>query len=363
MSEQFETVKSFLSTQIFNNTIQDYLTSVVVMVGLVLLFSILKQILLGRFKVFTKKTQDKWNGLLLSIPRRFGGPAFIVAAIYISTLSLELEETLSSIIRYSFVIVVTASALRLLQDFSGFGIERAYHRARPNDIGAETAIRNLRTVVSWGLWILGAIFILDNLGINVSAVVAGLGIGGIAVAMASQAILGDAFSAISIFVDKPFQIGDFIVVGDLMGTVEHIGIKTTRIRSLHGEQLIFSNSDLTASRVRNFKRMSERRAAFEFGVTYETPNELVRKIPELVRSILKNLDGVRLDRAHFKNFGDFALIYEVVYYVLSPDYNTYMDKQQAINFSLKETFEREGIEFAYPTQKEIVVSGLSYKTP
>ena len=357
-----ESIRYFLQTEFLNNSIQDYFISTFILLGLVIVMTATKQILVARFKRMAQKTAGDLDDLLVSIFESVGSVVFIVTALYISTLSLKMGETLRSMIKYSFVIVVTLRGIKVLQDATGFGIEKVYKRGRSNDPTAETAVRNLRIVVAWGLWILGTVFILDNLGINVSAVVAGLGIGGIAVAMASQAVLGDAFSAISIFVDKPFQIRDAIKVGDLVGTVEHIGIKTTRIRSIHGEQLIFSNSDLTSSRIQNFKRMNERRIVFEFGITYETPNELVKKVPELVRGIVNQVKGTRLDRVHLKSFGDFALIYEVVYYVLSPEYNDYMDKQQAINFALKETFERDGIEFAYPTERQIFDTSHPVKT-
>ena len=173
---------------------------------------------------------------------------------------------------------------------------------------------------------------------------------GIAIALAVQNILGDIFCSLSIILDKPFELGDFIIVGDLMGTIEHIGIKTTRLRSLSGEQLVFSNSDLVGSRIRNYKRMWQRRIVFEFGVTYQTPAAKVERIPGIVAEILGGQDRARLDRAHFKSYGNSALIFEVVYYVLEPDYNVYMDVQQAINLALMHRFEAEGIEFAYPTQ-------------
>ena len=195
------------------------------------------------------------------------------------------------------------------------------------------------------------LFIFDNLGINITAFVASLGIGGIAIALAAQSVLGDAFSSFAIFLDKPFQVGDFIIVGDLLGTVEHVGFKTTRILSLGGEQLIFSNSDLTGSRIKNYKRMRERRVRFSVGVIYQTSVENVKAIPPMVERVIKEHQGARFDRAHFKSFGDFALIYEVVFYVLSPDYNVYMDLQQSINFRLFEEFQKAGIEFAYPTQQ------------
>jgi small-conductance mechanosensitive channel len=180
--------------------------------------------------------------------------------------------------------------------------------------------------------------------------VAGLGIGGIAIALAAQTILGDLFSYLVIFFDKPFEIGDFIILEDKMGTVEYIGIKTTRIRTLGGEQLICSNTDLTNSRVHNFKRMQERRVVFSFGVVYDTTTTKLKLIPGIIKQAIESLRETRFDRAHFKSFGNSSLDFEVVYYILTPDYNLYMDKQQAINMSIFESFEREQIEFAYPTQ-------------
>ena len=151
--------------------------------------------------------------------------------------------------------------------------------------------------------------------------------------------------------DKPFKVGDFVIVGDLLGTIEHVGFKTTRIRSLHGELLIFSNSDLTSSRIRNYKQMKTRRIAFEIGVTYQTTTAQVKEIPTIIAQITKEHELAKLDRAHFKAYGDFALIFEIVYFVLTPDYNKYMDVQQYINVRLKEEFEKRGISFAYPTQQ------------
>jgi len=222
---------------------------------------------------------------------------------------------------------------------------------KPDDPSVELMVKSITGITRWVIWVLAIIFMLDNLGINISTFVAGIGIGGVAVALAAQAILGDAFSALSIFLDKPFEIGDFIILdGDYLGSVEHIGIKTTRIRSLSGEQLVFSNSDLTKSRIKNYKRMQTRRIDFRVGVVYQTPFEKVKKIPQVVKEIFNRMEGVRLDRAHFKSFGDFSLVYEIVYYVNSADYNIYMDKQQEINLALMEKFEQEEIAFAYPTQ-------------
>jgi small-conductance mechanosensitive channel len=175
-------------------------------------------------------------------------------------------------------------------------------------------------------------------------------VGGIAVALAAQNILGDLFSSMSIVLDKPFVLGDFIIVGDLMGTVEKIGLKTTRIKSLSGEQLVFSNSDLLNSRIRNFKRMQERRAVFSIGVTYETPYEKLQTIPATIREVIESQELARFDRAHFASYGDFALVFEIVYYMKRPEYDLYMDTQQAINLELFRRFAESGIAFAYPTQ-------------
>jgi small-conductance mechanosensitive channel len=145
-------------------------------------------------------------------------------------------------------------------------------------------------------------------------------------------------------------LGDFIIIGEYLGTVEYIGIKTTRIRSLSGEQLVFSNTDLTDSRVRNYKRMAKRRVSFRFGVTYQTPLDKLKEIPKIVENIIKNIDDTIFDRTHFVSYGDFSLIFEVVYYILGSDYNKYMDIQQKINLGIKEEFEKLNVEFAYPTQ-------------
>jgi len=204
------------------------------------------------------------------------------------------------------------------------------------------------------LWSVIVLMALENVGIDITALVAGLGVGGIAVALAVQNILGDLFASLSIVLDKPFVIGDFIIIGDYMGTVEHIGLKTTRIRSLSGEQLVFANNDLLQSRIRNFKRMYERRVVFNLGVVYQTPHEKLQKIPQIVREIIEQQHPVRFDRAHFKSFGDFSLNFEVVYWVQNPDYTVYMDIQQAINLEIYRRFAEEGIEFAYPTQSIFV---------
>jgi small-conductance mechanosensitive channel len=222
-------------------------------------------------------------------------------------------------------------------------------------VGSISIIRFVARVLIWAMVLL---LTLDNLGVDITALVAGLGIGGIAVALALQNVLGDLLASLSIALDQPFATGDFLAVGEHLGTVEHIGIKTTRLRSLTGEQIVMSNADLLGSRLRNYGRMSERRVVFSLGVTYETPRAKLREIAPLLRRIISEQEGVRFDRAHFASYGAYSLDFEVVYHVLTPDYGRYMDLQQDINFRIHEAFERLGVEFAYPTQT-LVLSGAS----
>ncbi|MCK9607591.1 MAG: mechanosensitive ion channel [Methylomonas sp.] len=218
------------------------------------------------------------------------------------------------------------------------------------DATSKSALSIFNFISQGVVWSIAFMLMLQNLGIDVTALATGLGIGGVAVALALQRILGDLFASLSIVLDKPFLAGDFVIFDQILGSVENIGIKTTRIRSLDGEQIICANSDLLNTRIRNFQRMRERRVVFQIGVVYETLAEQLAQIPLMLQDIITAQEQVRFDRAHFKAYGDFALTFEVVYYVCSPDYNLYMDIQQAINLAIFQRFQAQGIGFAYPTQ-------------
>lgn len=205
--------------------------------------------------------------------------------------------------------------------------------------------------------------VLANLGINITAFVASLGIGGIAIALALQTVLGDLFASLSIGLDKPFEVGDFIVVDDLQGTVEYIGIKTTRLRSISGEQLIRSNAELLKSAIRNYKRMSERRVLFTFGVTHQTSGEKISKLTQAISKIISAISVTRFDRAHFVRIGESSLDFEVVYYLQSSEYNIYMDTQQRINLELMAACAQHDIAFAHPTTTLHVASKVQLATP
>lgn len=229
-----------------------------------------------------------------------------------------------------------------------------FKKKKETDAAQASAIGILQLMASIALWIILAVAGLSSLGVEVGTLVAGLGVGGIAIALASQKILGDLFASFTIVMDKPFAVGDFIIVGDIKGHVENIGLKTTRIRSLGGEQLILPNSDLLESRIQNFQRMKERRNQMLIGVVYQTPLDKLKRIPEIVREIIEAQEQVRLDRVHFKEFGPHSLNFEIVYYALTREYKPFMEIQQTINLALFERFHQEGITFAYPTQTVFV---------
>jgi small-conductance mechanosensitive channel len=219
----------------------------------------------------------------------------------------------------------------------------------PEGADGAASLNILRFVGVLVVWIVAFLMLLTNLGIKIGPLVAGLGIGGIAIALAVQNLLGDLFASLSIALDKPFRVGDFLVIGEEKGTVEYIGIKSTRLRSLSGEQIVISNGDLLKSRVRNYGLLVERRAAFTVRIAYETPLELVRGLPAQLEAAIRAQPKTRFDRAHFAALGESALLFEAVYFVLDAEYNTFMNIQQAINLRLMEEFAELGIRFAYPT--------------
>lgn len=346
-----EKFQSMMDIVVFQNRLQQYLLALGIFILTLSLLVVLKEGFCRKLGKLTAKTLNTIDDLIVNLISKISFPVLAIASIYISTLFLHLSVFISNLIRYSAVVIVTFQAIVLSLDILKYIIEEAYQRKKKTeDPAVESMAKSIFNALRWVIWGVGTIFVLDNLGINVSALLAGIGIGGIAVAMASQTILGDLFSAVSILVDKPFQVGDFIIIDDYMGTIEHIGLKTTRIRSLSGEQLVFANSDLTKSRIKNYKRMETRRVAFRIGIVYQTPIEKVKQIPELIRNIFSQVEDTKLDRVHFQSFGDFSFIYEIVYFVLSTDYNVYMDRQQEINLEIMSVFEEKGIAFAYPTQ-------------
>jgi small-conductance mechanosensitive channel len=346
-----------LEWTLLGNTLRAW--AIALAVGLLVFFGLglVKSLVYRQIRRLSERTATYLDAVLARVIKVTRFWIMAIVALWAGSLFLVLPERTAGIIG-------TLTILALLVQFGIWGVTaiRAYvqfygETHAEEDAASVMTVRALGFLGSVALWTIILLVVLDNLGIDVTAMIAGLGIGGIAVALALQNILGDLFASLSIVLDKPFVVGDFIIVDDLLGTVEHVGLKTTRVRSLSGEQLVFANSDLLNSRIRNFKRMFERRVVFEFGVEYGTAAEELEWIPAKVREIIDALPDTRFDRAHFSKYGDSSLDFEVVYHVLVPDFNTYMDRQQAINLAIYRGFAEQGISFAFPTRTIHVTQG------
>lgn len=341
---------TFLELTFYSNSLRAWLVALAIAVLAVLAMRLVRAVAERQLARLAGRTDTDLDDVLVAAIRGTRPWFLVIVAVWAGSLSLVLPGHLMDVLA---TITILASLVQLgiwmsaaIRRYVGAQSERTVD-VDPARVTTMRAVGFLASVAVWTIILLVA---LDNMGIDVTALIAGLGVGGIAVALALQNILGDLFASLSIVLDKPFVYGDFIVVGDMAGTVEHVGLKTTRVKSLSGEQLIFSNSDLLQSRVRNYKRMAERRILFKVGVTYQTPRAVLERIPEMLGAAVEAQPETRLDRAHFSAFGPSSLDFEIVYYVLSSDYGTYMDRQQAINLEVVRRFEDAGIEFAYPTQ-------------
>ncbi len=312
--------------------------------------SVVKPWLIRRLDQFASLTPTRWDDALVVALRGTRVWLLVCVALLPAAGALVLPALLR---RWVEGAASTALALQVglwAGRFIDQLITDSRESAMRNDPEMATGLAAMSFLARLVLWSLLALLLLDNLGFNVSTLLAGLGVGGIAVGLALQNILGDLFSSLSIVLDKPFQIGHFVVVDGFSGTVENIGLKTTRIRSISGEMLVFSNTDLTKARLRNYRHMQERRIVFAFGVCYDTPASVMAEIPARVREAVQKQEHARFDRAHFKDFGDSSLNFEVVYWMTVADYTAYMDTQQAINLELMRSMQEMGVEFAFPTR-------------
>lgn len=342
-----------LSRIYFGNTVGDYLFSLGTLAGLAVLLKLADLIVVARLKKAAQRTSSTFDDHLVAAIDKKVMPLLYLGALYLSLQNLAVSPTVDRTINVLLSLALVFLAVKFLLTVISFAL-MSHWRRKGGDAPASNAFRGMMSIIRLAVWGLAAMLLLDNFGIKISALVAGLGIGGLAVAFAAQKVLGDLFSYFSIFFDRPFEIGDFIVVGEFRGTVEHIGIKSTRVRSISGEQLIFSNTDLTNSRLCNYKRMTNRRVVFKLGVPYGADIKKVKEIPGLVEQIIRELPGATFDRAHFAAFGPYSLDFEIVYFVEGSDYLKYMDIQQSINQAVMGAFAKRKIKFAYPTQTVIV---------
>jgi small-conductance mechanosensitive channel len=342
-------MQNFLNQIYFGNTILNYLIALGIFILGIIVIRIFKTIVLSRLKKWAEATKTTIDDFLVKAIQKTLVPLLYLGAFYLAIEYLKINQNTMNVLDKIAVIIFTFFLLRAISSIIRFSLS-TYVRRKGGPESREKELRGISTIVGLVIWTIGLVFLLDNLGFKVTTVITGLGIGGIAVALAAQTILGDLFAYFVIFFDRPFEIGDFIIVGDKLGSVEYIGLKTTRLRSLGGEQLVFSNKDLTDSRIHNYKKMERRRVVFQLGVIYQTTLEQIKEIPGMVRQIIESQEDTVFDRGHFSKYGDSSLNFEFVYYVVGADYNKYMDIQQAINLAIFKAFEEKGIEFAYPTQ-------------
>lgn len=365
-----------LERTILGNSVHQWIVAGVTLSILVLIVVIVRGILAGRLERITRQTQATWDDALVRSMRGIRVwllfPALVLAAS--GTLSMPdwVHKGLGIVAMLGVAVQLMVTASGVVDAVLGAIVMRSHRKdleaGGDATVGPDPTLASsvgvLRVVVMAVLFLVVLLLGLDNLGFKVTPLLTGLGIGGIAVALAVQNILSDLFGSLTILADKPFVVGDAIKIGEYNGTVERIGIKTTRLRSVTGEQLVIANSDLLSSRLQNFKRMQERRVVFTVGVVYEASSEKLRRIPVIVREEVDRVNKefgngalVRFDRCHLKTLGAYSLDFETVFFMLTADYAKYMDAQQSINLGLIERFAAEGIEFAYPTQVAIQRGG------
>ncbi len=337
-----------------SNSLDKWLYALGALILSLILLIILKKILQNRLLSFAQKKDIQINELVVVLISKIKTIVLLIIALYVGSNFLILSDRIKSLIGNIVVIAILIQIAIWGSQIIYYLTNRYKKQKILEDAASATTFSAMGIVARILLWLVIILIILDNIGVNINTLVAGLGIGGIAVALAVQNVLADLFASLSIVLDKPFVIGDFIIVDNYLGSVEHIGLKTTRLRSLSGEQLVMSNGDLLKSRIRNYKRMVERRVVFTLGIIYETAKEKLEVVPAILKEIVEEHENVRFDRAHFQSYGDFSLKFEIVYWVKTSDYNVYMDIQQSINLNIFKRFKEEGIEFAYPTQMVFV---------
>ncbi|MCF7835961.1 MAG: mechanosensitive ion channel family protein [Candidatus Marinimicrobia bacterium] len=345
-------IQQFFSTpfwqkEYFGNNTKDYLIALVILLVVSLFFAIFQKLILRRLKKLTEITKTDIDDEIIKIVNSIKPRFYSFLAFYLSLKVLTINEFLNKTINVILIVWFTYQVITAIQILINYIAKK---KLSEEDGQSRTAISVISMVVKAGLWTIALLTILSNLGVNITSLIAGLGIGGIAVAMALKNILGDLFASFAIYFDKPFVIGDFIATDKVKGTVEKIGVKTTRLRSPQGEEIVVSNNELTSARIQNFKKLKERRITFSVGVVYNTSSEKLKKIPNILRNIISGVEGARFDRAHFVRFEDSALSFDVAYFVESAEYSKYLDINQEICFKIKEEFENEAIEMAYPTQ-------------
>lgn len=339
-------IEQFLAFELYGNTAMQLATAAGVFLVIWIALYIIRNHVIAHLVKLSEKTHSKIDDTIAGFLSSIRPPVYIVISFFFAQKGLMVPDSFRLIIDIIVLIVIVSQVIRLVEDLTCMGLEAQVTRG---DEEAEMP-GIFRVGVRMVLWSIGFLLILSNAGVDITSLVAGLGIGGLAISLALQNILSDLFASFSIAVDKPFEIGDFVVVGEHKGNVKHIGLKTTRITALEGEEIVISNAELTSARVQNYKKMEKRRIIFTFGCTYDADPAKLEQIAKDVGAIIEDHEYAELDRIHFNAFGDSDLQFEAVYYMTTSDYLIYMDTQQDINVRILQYYKENGLEMAYPTQ-------------
>jgi len=352
-----ESLNTIFQFSFAGNTIGAYTAALFVFFLVYIVLLVFRKGVLNKLKGLAEKTKTDFDDLLIEVVSAVGTPFYLFLSVGIALQFIEYPLWTKSIGYWIALFVIVYSVMKALSRVIDYFLEKIIEKRSKEDGTFDLSVVKLLGKGLKGiLWAVAILLVVQNLGYDITALIAGLGIGGIAIAFALQGILSDVFASFSIYFDKPFRTGDFIVVGTDMGTIKHIGLKSTRIQALEGEELIMSNKELTEARIKNYRGFEKRRMSFSFGIKYETPTEKIRAIPQMVKDIIGKIELAEIYRIHFTDFGDFSLNFGVVYYIASGDFTVHKDVQHEINIALMERFEKEGIEFAYPTQTLFVHS-------
>jgi small-conductance mechanosensitive channel len=334
----------------FGNSVRAWAIAIAIVIVSTIILSIAKRVIVHRLRALALKTATDIDDLIVDLLGRTRMYFLAAVAMYGASHTIHRTQEVAEVIKTAIILILLLQGAIWGNGLIVYGIARAAKQKMDEDAASATTLAALGLVGKIMLWAIVVLVALDNLGFDITALVAGLGVTGIAVALAIQNVLGDLFASLSIVLDKPFVIGDAIAVENVTGTVEHIGLKTTRVRSISGEQVVISNADLLKSRIRNHKRMQERRAMFTVAVEYQTPADTLERIPVMIKGIVEGHQKVRFDRAHLQAFGESGIVFEVVYFIVEPDYGLFMNTQQSVYLAIVRQFAVEGVRFAYPTR-------------
>ncbi|MFC1645000.1 mechanosensitive ion channel family protein [Patescibacteria group bacterium] len=346
--------QTFLTSSFLGNTGEDYLYALAILVGALIVFKVFQFIIIKKLEKAAKVTKTDVDDFIISLVKSIKPPFYFIISIYIALISLDSIPVAKKFIDVAIWLIVSYQVIIVLQKIIDYMVDRITTDENGEFDNDKEIVKLLGNILKVVLWLIAILLVLSNLGVNVTSAVAGLGIGGIAIAMAVKDVLSDIIASFTIFLDKPFKVGQSIKFGSDVGEVKRIGIRSTKIKTLQGEELVVTNQDLAKARIQNYKRMTKRRVKQSLGVVYGISSDKIKSIPVWIQEIVESTENTEFARAHFSSYGDSSLNFQFVYHISSDDYGMYMDAQQKINIEIYEKFEKESIEFAYPTQTVIL---------